>query len=155
MTPSVRVGDKAPDFELSDASGKRVRLSDMLGKKVVVLFFYPKDGSPICTAEACAFRDAYHVFVEAGAEVVGISSDAAESHRRFADRHALPFVLLSDEDGKVRKLYGVSKTMGLMPGRATYVIDEAGIVRHTFTSQWAAKKHVNEALRIVRSIAPS
>jgi len=155
MTPSVQAGDKAPDFELPDASGEPVRLSELLGKKVVVLFFYPKDGSPICTAEACAFRDAYQVFAEAGAEVVGISSDAAAAHRKFAERHALPFVLLSDEDGKVRKLYGVSKTMGLVPGRATYVIDQAGIVRHTFTSQWAAKKHVHEALRIVRSIAPS
>ena len=104
---SLKVGDAAPDFELPDASGRRVHLSALLQNKVVVLFFYPKDGTPVCSAEACSFRDAYQEFVEAGAEVVGISSDTVESHERFSARHRLSFVLLSDENGAVRKLYGV------------------------------------------------
>lgn len=149
---SLKVGDTAPDFELSDATGQRVRLSALLRTRVVVLFFYPKDGTPVCRAEACSFRDAYQTFVEAGAEVVGISSDTIESHDRFSARHRLPFVLLSDEEGAVRRLYGVPTTLGIMPGRVTYVIDRAGILRHKFSGQFAAQKHVDEALRIVHSL---
>ena len=148
----VQVGNPAPDFELSDATGRRVRLSTLLRTRVVVLFFYPKDGTPVCRAEACSFRDAYQTFVEAGAEVVGISSDTIESHDRFSARHRLPFVLLSDEEGAVRRLYGVPTTLGIMPGRVTYVIDRAGILRHKFSAQFAAQKHVDEALRIVHSL---
>ena len=149
---SLKVGDTAPDFELPDATGRCVRLSVLFQNKVVVLFFYPKDGTPVCSAEACSFRDAYQTFVEAGAEVIGISSDTVESHDRFAVSHRLPFVLLSDEGGAVRKLYGVPATLGIMPGRVTYVIDRAGILRHMFSAQFAAQKHVDEALRIVRSL---
>jgi peroxiredoxin Q/BCP len=130
----VGVGDVAPDFTLPSQSGTPVRLGDMIGGKALVLYFYPKDDTPGCTAEACSFRDGYEAFVEAGAEVVGVSSDSAESHKRFAARHALPFVLLSDEGGEVRKLYGVPSTLGLLPGRVTYVIDRDGIVRHVFSS---------------------
>lgn len=148
----VMVGDTAPDFELPDATGRDVRLSALLRSKVVVLFFYPKDGTPVCSAEACSFRDAYQAFVEAGAEVVGISSDTVESHEGFATSHRLPFVLLSDEGGAVRRLYGVPTTLGIMPGRVTYVIDRGGVLRHTFSAQFAAQEHVDEALRIVRSL---
>src|SRR4051795_2801295 len=122
----IRAGDAAPDFTLPKQDGSSVRLKDLLGKGAVVLYFYPKDDTPGCTVEACSFRDAYEDFKEAGAEVVGISSDSAAAHRAFADKHRLPFLLVADEGGKVRKLYGVPSTFGLFPGRVTYVIDAGG-----------------------------
>jgi peroxiredoxin Q/BCP len=149
----VKVGDHAPDFTLPDQSNQMVSLKDHVGKKVVVLYFYPKDFSSGCTAEACAFRDSYDVFKEAGAEVIGVSSQSVDSHRRFALANALPFVLLSDEGGKVRKLYGVPSSLGLVPGRVTYVIDKEGVVRHVFSSQFSAVKHIEEALRIVKELS--
>src|SRR3989454_8973319 len=124
----VRVGDIAPDFTLPDQGGKPVWLRDLLGHKTVVLYFYPKDETPGCVLEARAFRDSYEEFTAQGAEVVGVSSDSVRSHRRFTERHALPFLLLSDRDGAVRELYGVERTLGLVPGRVTYVIDKAGVV---------------------------
>ncbi len=146
----VKIGDKAPDFTLPDQSGTTVRLSDFLGSKIIVLYFYPKDFTRGCTAEACAFRDSYDVFVEAGAQVIGISSQSVDSHNRFAMLNKLPFILLSDESGKVRELYGVPSTLRLLAGRVTYVIDRKGIVRHIFSSQFNPTKHIEEALRIVK-----
>lgn len=148
----IKVGDPAPDFALPDAHGRMVRLSELRGRKPVVLFFYPKDDTPGCTKEACSFRDAYEEFVQRGAEVIGISSDDEASHRRFAERHRLPFTLLADHGGKVRKAYGVPATLGLLPGRVTYVIDLHGIVRHVFNSQLQATQHVTEALEALRRI---
>ena len=148
----IAVGDEAPDFALPDASGRMVRLREFRGKKPVVLFFYPKDETPGCTKEACSFRDAYEEFVQAGAEVIGISSDDEASHRRFAERHRLPFTLLADHGGKVRRAFGVPTTLGLLPGRVTYVIDRAGIVRHVFNSQLQATQHVAEALAALRRL---
>jgi peroxiredoxin Q/BCP len=142
----ISEGEPAPDFELPDAEGKRVRLADYRGKKAVVLYFYPKDDTPGCTAEACSFRDSYEDFQDAGAEVIGVSSDSASSHAKFAKRHKLPFTLLSDAKGLVRKKYGVPTTLGLMPGRVTFVIDKKGIVRRVFNSQLQATRHVSEAL---------
>jgi peroxiredoxin Q/BCP len=149
----VDVGDPAPDFTLTTHSGEQVSLSDFRDKKVVVLFFYPKDGTPVCTKEACAFRDAYDQFVEAGAVVIGVSGDSTDSHRGFAARHDLPFYLASDRDGSLRKAFGVPKTLGLLPGRVTYVIDRQGIVRLAFSAQMAADQHVSEALVVVRQFA--
>ena len=149
---NVAIGSKAPAFTLPSQSGEMVNLTDLLDRRPVVLFFYPKDDTPGCTKEACAFRDNYEAFSELDAEVVGISSDSVESHRSFATEHSLPFTLLSDEGGKVRKSYGVSKTFGLLPGRVTYVIDEKGVVRHVFSSQLGAKRHVEEALKVLASI---
>src|SRR3990167_5795797 len=146
----IKVGDTAPDFTLQNQEGKPVRLKDFLGKKNIVLYFYPKDETPGCTKEACAFRDSYEVFKEEGAEVIGISSDSADSHRRFASHHRLPFTLLSDEGGKVRKLYCVGSPLGLIPGRVTFVIDQKRIVRHIFSSQFNAIRHVKEALVILK-----
>jgi thioredoxin-dependent peroxiredoxin len=149
----VGVGDLAPDFTLASQSGEEVSLKDFLGKKrAIVLFFYPKDDTPGCTKEACSFRDGYEQFEKLEAEVIGVSSDSIRSHQRFAHRHALPFVLLSDEGGEVRKLYGVPNTLGLFPGRVTYVIDDEGLVRHVFSSQLGVTKHVEEALAALGSI---
>jgi peroxiredoxin Q/BCP len=142
----VALGDHAPDFTLPDQGGQPVRLYDLLRTGPVVLFFYPKDNTAGCTAEACAFRDSFASFVEAGVQVAGISSDSVASHAAFAARHHLPFLLLSDQGGAVRRLYGVPSTLGLLPGRVTYIIDGAGVVRHTFTSQFAATQHVREAM---------
>jgi peroxiredoxin Q/BCP len=119
---ALAVGDSAPGFTLLSASGETVSLADFRGGEVV-LFFYPKDRSPLCTAEACTFRDSHQAFRDAGAVVIGISSDSAESHRRFAGRFRLPYLLLSDIGGDVRERYRVPKTFGLIPGRVTYLID--------------------------------
>ena len=149
---NVKIGDRAPDFTLDSQSGDKVRLKDFIGKKIIVLYFYPKDGTPGCTAEACSFRDNYDVFKNAGAEVIGISSDAVESHSAFVLKYNLQFILLSDKDQTVRKLYGVPSTLGLLPGRVTYIIDKKGIVRHVFSSQFNATKHISEALRVIQSL---
>jgi len=143
----------APDFELMDQSGRTISLSAFNGKSCVVLYFYPRDGTPGCTAEACAFRDSYEQFKDLGAEVIGISSDTADSHEQFAGKHNLPFHLLSDRGGKVRELYHVPSTWGLLPGRVTFVIDKAGQVRYSFNSQLNATGHVTEALRILRQLS--
>jgi peroxiredoxin Q/BCP len=148
----VRVGDVALDFTLPDQSGKMVSLTEF-AEKIVVLYFYPKDFSSGCTAEACSFRDSYTVFKEAGAEVIGISSQSVDSHKRFAQANNLPFTLLSDEDGRIRKLYGVTSTLGIIPGRVTYIIDRNKIVRHIFSSQTNPTKHVEEALKIIKDIS--
>ncbi|SRR5579875_363199 len=150
----AQVGLPAPDFTLPNQEGKPVTLSDFRGKNVV-LYFYPKDNTAGCTAEACAFRDSYQVFKDAGAEVIGVSSDSAESHEQFAAQHHLPFILLSDEGGAVRKRYKVPASLGLLPGRVTYVIDREGIVRHIFSSQLNFQKHVTEALRILQELQPT
>ena len=149
----IGVGDTAPDFTLPSQSGEEVSLRHFVGrKKAVVLFFYPKDDTPGCAKEACSFRDGYERFEKIDAEVIGISSDSVRSHERFVEKHGLPFVLLSDEGGEVRKLYGVPNTLGLFPGRATYVIDEEGVVRHVFSSQLGVTRHVEQALEALEAI---
>ncbi|ELR99117.1 peroxiredoxin [Gloeocapsa sp. PCC 73106] len=148
----LKVGDRAPDFSLLNQSGETVKLSDFLGKKSVVVYFYPKDDTPGCTAESCAFRDSYQVFQEAGAEVIGISGDSTDSHRGFATKYNLPFVLLSDNNNQVRKLFGVPATLFILPGRVTYIIDKEGIVRHIFDSQLDFKAHIDEALKTLKAI---
>jgi thioredoxin-dependent peroxiredoxin len=148
----VDVGDKAPDFKLPSQMGDNVTLSEYFGKKNVVLYFYPKDETKGCTREACEFRDRYDVFTNLGAEVLGVSSDTLESHKSFATHYGLPFLLLSDEKGKVRKLYGVPSSMGIIPGRVTYIIDKKGVVRHIFNSQFKPEKHIEEALKILREL---
>lgn len=147
----VKVGDAAPNFTLPSQTGNMISLRDFIGKKNIVLYFYPKDNTPGCTTEACSFRDSYQVFKDAGAEVIGVSSDSAQSHQQFAAKNRLPFVLLSDEDGAVRKLYGVPATLGLLPGRVTYIIDKQGIVRHVFSAQFTPEKHIEEALKTLQS----
>ena len=148
----IKVGDAAPDFTLLQQDGSQVHLAALLAKGAVVLYFYPKDDTPVCTAEACSFRDAYESFKAAGAEVVGISSDSAGAHKAFASKHRLPFTLVSDVGGKVRKQYGVPSTLGILPGRVTYVIDGKGVVRHVFNSQLNAARHVSEALEVMKQL---
>ena len=155
MARGIQVGDKAPDFTLPNQSGEEVSLHDRLGSQVVVLYFYPKDNTSGCTAEACAFRDSYEVFTEAGAEVIGVSSDSVDKHAGFAGKHSLPFTLLSDRGGQVRKTYGVAPVLGMIPGRVTYVIDRDGVVQHVFSSMTNIGQHVSDALDTVRKLQPT
>jgi thioredoxin-dependent peroxiredoxin len=151
--PMARIGagDKAPDFTLPSQTGEPVRLYDRIGERVVVLYFYPKDDTSGCTAEACAFRDSHEVFTEAGAEVIGVSSDSVDKHAGFAGKHNLPFTLLSDTGGKVRKAFGVPAAL-FIPGRVTYVIDRDGTVRHVFNSMTNINAHVTDALEVVKTL---
>ncbi|MGA3288992.1 MAG: peroxiredoxin [Candidatus Bathyarchaeia archaeon] len=149
---SVKVDDKAPDFTLPSQMGDNVTLSEFLGKKNVVLYFYPKDETPGCTREACSFRDSYEELTNLGAEVLGVSGQSVESHKSFATHYGLPFILLSDEGNKVRKLYGVPSSIGILPGRVTYIIDKQGVVRHIFNSQTQTQRHVEEAKNTLKDL---
>jgi peroxiredoxin Q/BCP len=138
---------------LLDQNGQTVTRDAVLARGPLVLYFYPKDETPGCTREACAFRDAFADFADAGASVAGVSSDDPASHARFAERHHLPFTLLSDPKGELAKKFGVKKTFGILPGRVTFVIDPGGVVRYAFSSQIAPEQHVAEALRILKGEA--
>ena len=148
----IQVGNKAPSFHLPDSTGKTVSLDDFLGKTNLVVYFYPKDFTSGCTREACSFRDSYQFFKDLGAEVIGISSDSEASHDAFAKKHQLPFILLSDRDGLTKKAFGVKKALGIMPGRVTFLVDKKGIVRHVFSSQTNMNAHVDEALRVLKTL---
>lgn len=148
----MEVGDQAPDFVLPDQNGEMVRLSAFAPGKTLVVFFYPIDGTPVCVAEATSFRDKLPEFERYNARVVGVSPDSVESHRHFAAVNRLDFPLLSDADGKVRKLWGVPAVLGVVPGRATYVLDSGGVVRHIHSAQLQAAKHVETALDAARAI---
>ena len=132
--------------------GDNVPLSEFFGKKNIVLYFYPKDETRGCIKEACTFRDNYEQLTSLGAEVLGVSGQSVESHKSFATHYGLPFILLSDKDNKVRELYGVPSTMGIIPGRVTYIIDKKGIVKHIFSSQSQAQQHVEEAKKTLMEI---
>ena len=147
----IKEGVKAPDFTAADQEGNLISLNQFAGKKVV-LYFYPKDESPGCTKEACTFRDSYEELTNLGAEVLGVSGQSVESHKSFATHYGLPFILLSDQDNKVRELYGVPSTMGIIPGRVTYIVDKKGVVRHIFNSQTQAPRHVEEAKKTLIEI---
>ncbi len=148
---AIKVGARVPNFSLPSQTGATVNVSDLIGKKSLVIYFYPKDDTPGCTAESCAFRDSYEVFTDAGAEVIGISADSPQSHQQFAQKYNLPFTLLSDSDNRVRKLFGVPSTLFVLPGRVTYIIDQEGIVRHIFDSMLDFKAHVTESLNTIKS----
>jgi peroxiredoxin Q/BCP len=149
----ITIGSSVPTFELNDQFGNLFKLDSVLGKKNLVIYFYPKDDSPGCTKEACSFRDQFEVFEEADALIIGISSQSVESHLNFAEKHRLNYTLLSDQGNKIRKLFGVpSNLFGLIPGRVTYVIGKEGKVIYMFNSQIQAEKHVDEALRILQDL---
>ncbi len=149
---TLELGHKVPDVEFTDAAGAPVRLASLLGKKTVVLYFYPKDDSYGCTIEACAFRDSYEDFSAAGAEVIGVSADSASDHEAFKNKHKLPFTLLTDKTGDAAKGLGVKKVLGFLPGRVTFVIDREGVLRSRFDSAIRMKDHVNSALELVKSL---
>jgi len=132
--------------------GDDLTLSEFLGKKNIVLYFYPKDETLGCTREACTFRDSYEELTNLGAEVLGVSGQSVASHKSFATHYGLPFILLSDVGNKVRELYGVPSSMGLIPGRVTYIIDKKGVVRHIFNSQTQTERHVEEAKNTLKEL---
>jgi peroxiredoxin Q/BCP len=149
----IKIGSSIPTFSLPDQNGNLFDINSVLGKKNLVIYFYPKDDSPGCTAEACSFRDQFEVFKEADAVIIGISGQSVESHKEFAEKHRLSFTLLSDEGNKIRKQFGVpSDLFGLLPGRVTFVADKKGKVIYVFNSQTNATKHVDEALRILKEL---
>ena len=145
-------GTAAPDFSLPASDGRLVRLADYRGTKTIVVYFYPKDDTLGCTIESCAFRDAHEDFVDAGADVIGISTDPVSSHAAFQSKYGLPFVLASDPDRRAARAYGVSKGLFGLGGRATFVIDRRGIVRDAFSSACRVRTHVNRALALVRAL---
>ena len=149
---SIEVGDRVPDVDLQAPSGGTVRLSDLLDGRPLVIAFYPKDFTPICHLETRRFRDAYDEFTDLDAEVIGISSDPPESHRKFAEKNDIPYNLYTDIDGAMRKAFGVPRTLGVIPGRVTYVVDEDGIVRNIYNAQLAAGKHVRESLEALKEM---
>jgi peroxiredoxin Q/BCP len=149
----IKIGSTVPAFTLPDQNGNLFDINSVLGKKNIVIYFYPKDDSPGCTKEACSFRDQFEVFNEADAVIIGISGQSVESHKEFAEKHRLSFTLLSDEGNKIRKQFGVpSGLLGLLPGRVTFVADKKGKVIYIFNSQTQTTRHVDEALRILREL---
>lgn len=150
---TIKVGQKAPDFEFISTSGERKMLSDLRGNKII-LYFYPKDGTPGCTAQACNLRDAYANFQQSGIEVIGVSADSEKKHSNFSDKYKLPFPLVADTNREVIQKYGVwgeKKFMGrVFDGiiRTTFIIDENGIVQHVI-NKVKTKTHaeqINELL---------
>lgn len=147
----TQIGSAAPDFTLPRDGGGEITLSALRPKSVVV-YFYPKDDTPGCTMEACAFRDSYADLQALGAEVWGVSGDNAGSHQRFASRHNLPYPLLVDQNNQLRKAFGVPGVLGLLPGRVTYVIDGEGVVRHVFNNLLDGPAHRREALECLKRL---
>jgi thioredoxin-dependent peroxiredoxin len=148
---ALKVGDRIPFFIAKNSNGDNFEVRDYLGHALVI-YFYPKDDTPGCTIQACTFRDQYEDFKSLGAEVIGISSDSTKSHQKFASKYKLPFILLSDFDKKIRTQFGVPNDfLGLIPGRATYVIDKEGIIQFIFDST-SAKIHIEKALEILKTI---
>jgi peroxiredoxin Q/BCP len=151
-----RIGDKAPEFEVMSSDGRRIRLGDYAAKKNVVLYFYPKDFTPVCTAEACGFRDMYEGLVSRDTEVIGVSMDSDASHKDFADKHRVPFPLVSDPDGVLARSYGATSTlMGLMgmTKRITFVIDRQGKIAGVFDSAFRASNHLDGVKNTLAALA--
>jgi peroxiredoxin Q/BCP len=148
----LKIGDSIPSFKAKDTNGDDFDSQNLVGHKPLVIYFYPKDNTPGCTTQACSFRDQYEDFKDLGAEVIGISSDSVESHQKFSKQYKLPFILLSDADKKIRKLFGVPSGMfGLLPGRVTYVTDKKGKIIMVFDSMMASK-HIPKALEAVKKL---
>ncbi len=149
---AIAIGDKIPAFRLPDQDGHIFDSQSLVGRQVVVLYFYPKDFTPGCTKEACTFRDHYRDFANLGAAVIGVSSDTVKSHQKFSVKHKLPFTLLSDKNQELRKKLGIKKQLfKLIPGRETLVIDKNGILQFRY-SQLNANQHCKEALEFVSAL---
>lgn len=153
---AIQIGDKCPSFTLPNQRGELIHIDDLIGQKLLVIYFYPKDETSGCTAEACSFRDSYEDFSAMGCEVIGISSDSISAHEQFAARHRLNFTLLADTKKEVRKAFGVPANLfGLIPGRVTYIIDKKGIVRSIHNSQTNAEGHIEAAKQAIQTLAKS
>lgn len=151
----LKIGDKIPRFIAKDTNGNDFDSEDIVGLKPLVIYFYPKDNTPGCTAQACSFRDKYEDFKDLGAEVIGISSDSIASHQKFTKQYQLPFILLADENQKIRKLFGVpSGLFGILPGRVTYVADKTGTIIMIFDSGTMATRHISKALEAIKKLQP-
>jgi len=148
----LKIGDKLPLFTLKDQNGNDFSIKNYVGNKSIVIYFYPKDDTPGCTKEACKFRDEFEDFTDLNAIVIGISSDNVKSHKQFEEKYKLPFTLLADTDKIVRKLFGVPKSMGFIPGRVTYIINKKGKIVYIFNSMSNAEKHVAEAKKILSTL---
>lgn len=150
---AIQKGDPCPTFKLKNQNGEVFDITELIGKKKLVVYFYPKDNTYGCTKQACSFRDSYEVFKEKGAEVIGISSDKPTKHEKFMETNELPFILLSDEKNKVRKRFGVpSNLLGLIPGRVTYIVDKKGIVQGVYNSARDFSGHVDKALNVIKKM---
>ena len=152
QSPALQVGDTVPSFRLEDQDGHLFDLSDYVGKKILVIYFYPKDESPVCTIEACAFRDDYSRFTQAGALVIGINSGTVQRHKSFHDHQGLPFVLLSDPQNLVLKRFGVKRSF-LFTGRETFVVDLRGKIAFTYSAFTQGEAHAEKALQVVKQLA--
>ena len=153
QTKHLSIGDPAPLFSLRDQNDSVFNIADYLGKKVLVIYFYPKDESSVCTKEACSFRDSYSDFTKSGAIVIGINSGSVESHKKFMENHRLPFTLLSDPGNKVLKMFGV-KGKFVFTGRETFVIDKSGKIVFTYNSFTNGPRHEQEALSFIKNMQP-
>lgn len=148
---ALSVGDLLPEFTAFSADDSVFSSKSVLGKKNIILYFYPKDNTRVCTAQACSFRDHFEEFMNLDATVIGISSDSAASHRGFISKYRLPFTLLCDPDRKLRRLFGVENDLlGLIPGRTTYIIDREGVVRFIYDSM-SGITHVMKALEFLKN----
>ena len=150
-----KVGDAAPPVEGKDQDGKTWKLSDHVGKKVVLLYFYPKDDTPGCTKQACGLRDQMADLKKENVEVVGVSFDSAESHQKFREKHSLNFTLLADTDGKIADAYGVRRGPGAkMARRASFLIGKDGKIKHV-TDTPSADTHLAEMKEAVAKLQKS
>jgi thioredoxin-dependent peroxiredoxin len=148
---ALKVGDKLPNFKAKDTNGNIFDSQNYIGKQPLIIYFYPKDETRVCTEQACSFRDNYQEFKDLGAEVIGISADSVQSHLKFKSKFNLPFILLSDNDKKLRKLFGVENDFLIIPGRQTFVADENGVIILVFNSM-QGKIHINKALKILKEL---
>lgn len=148
---ALKVGDKLPNFKAKDTNGNLFDSQDYIGKQPLVIYFYPKDETKVCTEQACSFRDNYEEFKELGAEIIGISADTVQSHINFKKKFNLPFVLLSDYDKKLRKLFQVENDFLFIPGRQTFVANKEGEIVLVFNSM-SGKIHIEKALKIVQKM---
>jgi peroxiredoxin Q/BCP len=146
---ALKVGDKLPDFSAKDTNGNVFNSTDYIGKQSLVIYFYPKDETKVCTQQACSFRDSYQEFKDLGAEVIGISSDTVQSHIQFKSKFNLPFILLSDNNKKLRKLFGVENDFLIIPGRQTFVVDKNGFIIMVFNSM-SGTIHIEKALKVLK-----
>jgi peroxiredoxin Q/BCP len=146
---ALKVGDKLPNFKAKDTNGNLFDSQDYIGKQPLVIYFYPKDETKVCTAQACSFRDNYEEFKDLGAEIIGISADSVQSHFKFKSKFNLPFILLSDNDKKLRKLFGVENDFLIIPGRQTFVVDKNGLIIMVFNSM-SGTIHIEKALKVLK-----